>query len=68
MQKAKFDLSSQESAKFIFNDGAVQLDALVQRHDFEQWISEELMQIETCVDVAAKIVQCGCPATSTWCS
>ena len=60
VQKAKFDLSSQESAKFIFNEGAVQLDALVQRHDFEQWISEELMQIETCVESLLK--SCGVDA------
>jgi hypothetical chaperone protein len=54
VQKAKFDLSSQETAKFILNEGAVQLDARVQRHDFEQWISEELMQIETCVESLLK--------------
>jgi hypothetical chaperone protein len=50
VQKAKCDLSNQESAKFTFTDGAVQLDSLVHRHDFEQWISEELIQIETCVE------------------
>jgi hypothetical chaperone protein len=54
VQKAKFDLSSQETAKFIFNEGAVQLDALVQRHAFEQWISEELIEIETCVESLLK--------------
>jgi hypothetical chaperone protein len=60
VQKAKFDLSSQETAKFSFNEGAVQLDALVERHEFEQWISEELMQIETCVESLLK--SCGVDA------
>jgi hypothetical chaperone protein len=50
VQKAKCDLSNQESARFTFMDGAVQLDSLVHRHDFEGWISEELTQIETCVE------------------
>jgi hypothetical chaperone protein len=50
VQKTKCELSNQDSARFTFTDGAVQLDSLVQRHDFEQWISEELAQIETCVD------------------
>jgi hypothetical chaperone protein len=60
VQKAKFDLSSQETAKFSFNEGAVQLDSLVERHEFEQWISEELMQIESCVETLLK--SCGVDA------
>jgi hypothetical chaperone protein len=57
VQKTKCELSTQESAQFTFTDGAVQLDSLVQRHDFEQWISEELSQIETCVD--SLLTSCG---------
>ena len=57
VQKAKCDLSSQESARFVFTDGSVHLDSVVQRHDFEQWISEELIQIETCVD--SLLTSCG---------
>jgi hypothetical chaperone protein len=50
VQKTKCDLSIQESARFVFDDGALRLDMPVSRHEFEQWISEELAQIETCVD------------------
>jgi hypothetical chaperone protein len=50
VQQTKCDLSNQESAQFTFVDGAVQLTCVVQRRDFEQWISEELRQIEICVD------------------
>ncbi|MGA2877966.1 MAG: Hsp70 family protein [Bryobacteraceae bacterium] len=50
IQKTKCDLSIQETARFAFTDGAMNLDSLVQQTDFELWISEELMQIETCVD------------------
>ncbi len=57
VQQTKCDLSSQESARFAFTDGAVELKAVVHRRDFELWISEELMQIETCVD--ALLNSCG---------
>jgi hypothetical chaperone protein len=50
VQKVKCELSEQETARFRFSDGVVDLDALVQRCDFETWIAEELTQIETCVD------------------
>ena len=50
VQKTKCDLSNQETAEFTFTDGAVELNSLVQRQDFESWIAEELIQIETCVD------------------
>jgi hypothetical chaperone protein len=60
VQKAKCDLSNQESAKFTFADGSVELDCLVHRHDFEQWIAEELMEIETCVD--RLLTSCGADA------
>jgi hypothetical chaperone protein len=50
IQQTKCDLSNQETAQFTFTDGGVELNTVVQRHDFETWISEELIQIETCVD------------------
>jgi hypothetical chaperone protein len=50
IQQTKCDLSNQETARFTFIDGAVHLNSVVQRHDFESWISEELSQIEICVD------------------
>jgi hypothetical chaperone protein len=60
VQKTKFDLSNQETAEFTFTDGAVDLKAVIQRADFESWISEELTQIETCVDALLK--SCGIDA------
>jgi hypothetical chaperone protein len=60
VQKTKCDLSIQESAEFSFVDGALELNATVHRRDFEQWISEELIQIETCVDSLLK--SCGVDA------
>jgi hypothetical chaperone protein len=60
VQKTKCDLSSQGSAEFSFTDGALALNALVHRHQFEEWISEELIQIETCVDALLK--SCGVDA------
>jgi hypothetical chaperone protein len=43
-------LSSREIAKFNF----MQLESVVRRDDFERWISEELAQIENCVDSLLK--------------
>jgi hypothetical chaperone protein len=41
-------------AKFTFADGAIDLNAVVQRSDFESWIAEELAQIESCVESLLK--------------
>jgi hypothetical chaperone protein len=60
IQKTKYDLSSQETARFIFADGAMDLDSVVHRHDFELWIAEELTEIETCVETLLK--SCGMDA------
>jgi hypothetical chaperone protein len=54
IQKTKIDLSNQETAQFTFTDGAIDLNSAVQRADFETWISEELIQIETCIDALLK--------------
>jgi hypothetical chaperone protein len=50
VQKIKCDLSNDPIATFRFSDGFVDLAAVVERSSFEEWISEELEQIATCVD------------------
>ena len=50
VQKVKSDLSNAPQAKFQFSDGFVDLAAAVERASFEEWISEELVQIARCVD------------------
>jgi hypothetical chaperone protein len=50
VQKVKNDLSIASVGKFQFSDGFVDLDATVERASFEEWISDELGQIERCVD------------------
>jgi hypothetical chaperone protein len=57
IQKTKCDLSNQDTARFTFTDGGMNLDSIVQRADFETWIAEELLQIETCVDTL--LTSCG---------
>lgn len=59
IQKTKCDLSNQQSAAFTFVDGAIDLKSVVQRHDFELWISDELIQIETCVDALLRACNIG---------
>jgi hypothetical chaperone protein len=50
VQAVKYDLSNNLAATFRFHDGAVDLTARVARSSFEAWISEELKQIESCLD------------------
>jgi hypothetical chaperone protein len=50
VQKAKSELSDRPVAIFRFFEGSVELTAMVPRPSFERWISEELQQIEGCVD------------------
>ena len=50
VQKTKCDLSSNESARFRLYDGLIDLDAMVERRAFEEWIAEEVDIIERCVD------------------
>jgi hypothetical chaperone protein len=58
VQKVKTDLSSRSDATFVFSDGYIQLEAKVRRASFEEWIADELEQIENCVDSIFK----GCGA------
>lgn len=46
----KSQLSVQDSARFRFTDGTVDLDTRIERKDFEKWIAEEIARIEDCVD------------------
>jgi hypothetical chaperone protein len=50
IQAVKYDLSNHLAATFRFSDGAVDLTARVERSSFETWISDELKQIESCLD------------------
>lgn len=54
IQAVKYDLSNDLAAMFRFSDGIVDLTAKVKRSSFETWISEELKQIETCLDSLLK--------------
>jgi hypothetical chaperone protein len=54
VQAVKYELSNNLSATFRFSDGAVDLTARVVRSSFEAWISEELKQIESCLDSLLK--------------
>jgi hypothetical chaperone protein len=46
----KCSLSNDPVTTFRFSDGFVDLEAVVERTSFEEWISEELGQIAGCVD------------------
>ena len=50
VQSVKCALSAQTAAPFRFSDGVIEIHALVERASFEEWIAEELAQIESCVD------------------
>ena len=50
VQTVKCKLSHDPAATFQFDDGAVEIDAVLERSVFESWIAEELDQIATCVD------------------
>jgi hypothetical chaperone protein len=50
VQKVKCDLSAHPEATFRFADGGIEIEAVVRREEFEEWIAEELGQIEGCVD------------------
>jgi hypothetical chaperone protein len=46
----KCDLSETTAASFRFSDGVIEIEATVERTDFEDWIAAELGQIEACID------------------
>lgn len=50
VQAVKSALSSDDSARFTFQDYSVRVEASVKRSAFERWIEEELQKIRDCVD------------------
>jgi hypothetical chaperone protein len=50
VQKVKCDLSENPVAEFRFSDGVIEIQATVERTVFEDWIAEELAQIEASID------------------
>lgn len=50
VQRVKTELSQHEAARFRFSDDVIEIEATVQRTEFEEWIAEELAKIEACVD------------------
>jgi hypothetical chaperone protein len=50
VQRLKIDLSHNEEANFKFRDGSMEIEATVERTEFESWIADQLQSIETCVD------------------
>jgi hypothetical chaperone protein len=50
VQRVKTELSQHEAARFRFSDGVIEIEATVRRTEFEEWIAEELVKIEACVD------------------
>jgi hypothetical chaperone protein len=50
VQAVKCELSHEPAATFQFDDGAAEIEAVLERSVFESWIAEELEQIATCVD------------------
>jgi hypothetical chaperone protein len=45
-------LSQAETASFAFSGGGVEIEAEVERHQFEQWIAADLLRIEAAMDKA----------------
>src|SRR5258707_9109860 len=50
VEKTKLELSGLESTAFAFSDPPVQIEKIVARPDFENWVHAYLDQIADCVD------------------
>jgi hypothetical chaperone protein len=50
VQMLKRELSEKTAAQFRFSDADVEIQATVERTVFENWIADELAQIEACID------------------
>jgi hypothetical chaperone protein len=50
VQRLKIELSRQETARFQFRDGSMNIKSVVTREEFESWIVDDLESIERCVD------------------
>jgi hypothetical chaperone protein len=62
VQRTKVTLSHAERTAFRFTDGDVELDAEVDRSDFESWIAEELADIVQRIDTL--LAKTGVPAAA----
>ena len=50
VQRLKIDLSHKATATFRFRDGSMNIEAEVTRADFESWVADDLVAIETTID------------------
>jgi hypothetical chaperone protein len=50
VQRLKIELSHEETARFQFHDGSMNIQSVVTREEFESWIIDDLELIERCVD------------------
>jgi hypothetical chaperone protein len=50
VERTKVALSSAEEAHFSLSDAPLEIEASVTRAQFEEWISEDMEKMETCVD------------------
>ncbi|HEY6413668.1 MAG TPA: Hsp70 family protein [Edaphobacter sp.] len=50
VQRLKIELSHEETARFQFRDGSMNIQSMVTREEFESWIVDDLELIERCVD------------------
>jgi hypothetical chaperone protein len=50
VQRLKIELSHEETARFQFRDGSMNIQSVVMREEFESWIVDDLESIERCVD------------------
>ncbi len=50
VQRLKIALSHEETVRFYFRDGSMNIQSVVTREEFESWIGDELQSIEQCVD------------------
>ncbi|UYV17326.1 Hsp70 family protein [Porphyrobacter sp. ULC335] len=50
--RTKRALSASDEAQFAFAGGGVEINAIVSRREFEQWIAEDLRRIEAAMDAA----------------
>lgn len=50
VERTKIALSAGESAIFTFSDSPLEIEAAVTRSQFEDWISEDMEKMATCVD------------------
>jgi hypothetical chaperone protein len=50
VQRLKIELSHEETARFQFRDGSMNIQSVVAREEFESWIIDDLTLIERCID------------------